>query len=114
VDLVRTNPAWIDSQGIESRGRDCLANMGIYIFNRSTLVDVLEKTEYHDFGKEVFPASMRSRVVKMQLFDDYWEDIGTVRAFYEANLSLAGLTPPFDFSSPRHPSIRGLVSSPRA
>lgn len=103
VDLVRSNPAWIDSQGIESRGRDCLANMGIYIFNRSTLVDVLEKTEYHDFGKEVFPASMRSRVVKMQLFDDYWEDIGTVRAFYEANLSLTGLTPPFDFSSPEAP-----------
>ena len=53
---MRTDPAWIDAHGIASRGRDCLANMGIYLFNRDTLVDVLEKTDYRDFGKEVFPA----------------------------------------------------------
>jgi glucose-1-phosphate adenylyltransferase len=103
VAMVRTDPGWIQRQGIPSRGRDCLGNMGIYLFNRSTLVDVLEKTEYHDFGKEVFPASMRSRVVKMHLFDDYWEDIGTTRAFYEASLQLAGPNPPFDLSSPDAP-----------
>ena len=95
LDLVRTDPAWIDSMGIASRGRDCLANMGIYLFNRKTLIDVLEKTEYRDFGREVFPASIRSRRVQMHLFDGYWEDIGTIRSFYEANLGLAGKTPPF-------------------
>ncbi|NLX98529.1 MAG: glucose-1-phosphate adenylyltransferase [Rhodopirellula sp.] len=93
--LVRTDPAWIDAHGIPSGGRDCLANMGIYLFNRKTLVDVLEKTDYRDFGREVFPASIRSRRVQMHLTDGYWEDIGTIRAFYEANLTLARKTPPF-------------------
>jgi glucose-1-phosphate adenylyltransferase len=103
IDMVRTDPAWIDSQGIESRGRDCLASMGLYIFNRDLLFDVLNKTTYEDFGKEVFPAAIRSRRVQVHLFDDYWEDIGTIRAFYEANLSLAGPNPPFDLVCPTSP-----------
>lgn len=103
VDLVRTDPAWIDARGIPSRGRDCLANMGIYLFNRDTLVDVLTKTPYHDFGKEVFPASIRSRRVQVHLFDGYWEDIGTIRAFYEANLQLASPNPPFEIASSKAP-----------
>ena len=48
---VAMDPAWIDAHGINSDGRDCLASMGIYLFHRETLVDVLEKTNYHDFGK---------------------------------------------------------------
>ena len=60
--------------------------MGIYLFNRDTLVDVLEKTDYHDFGNEIFPASIRTRHVQLHLFDGYWEDIGTIRSFYDANL----------------------------
>ncbi|HIM31721.1 MAG TPA: glucose-1-phosphate adenylyltransferase [Planctomycetes bacterium] len=103
LDIVRTSTEWIDAQGIESRGRDCLASMGIYLFNRDTLLDVLEKTDYEDFGKEVFPASIRSRHVQMHLFDDYWEDIGTIRAFYDANLNLAGTAPPFDLTNPGSP-----------
>ena len=58
---MRTDPAWIDARGVPSRGRDCLASMGIYLFNRQTLVDVLTKTDYRDFGKEVFPASIRTQ-----------------------------------------------------
>jgi glucose-1-phosphate adenylyltransferase len=103
IELVRTDPSWIDARGVQSRGRDCLASMGIYIFNKSTLVDVLLKTDYQDFGKEVFPASIRSRKVQMHLFDDYWEDIGTIRAFYDANLSLTTQDPPFDVASPEAP-----------
>lgn len=103
IDLVRTEPAWIDARGIRSQGRDCLANMGIYLFNRDTLVDVLTKTNYHDFGKEVFPASIRSRRVQVHLFDGYWEDIGTIRAFYEANLQLASSNPPFEIASSQAP-----------
>lgn len=99
INLIRTEPAWIDQLGVPSHGRECLASMGIYIFNRSALLDVLEKTSYHDFGKEVFPASIRTRNVFMYLFDDYWEDIGTIRAFYEANLSLAAPNPPFNLAS---------------
>lgn len=103
IDLVRTEPEWIDARGIRSQGRDCLANMGIYLFNRDTLVDVLTKTNYHDFGKEVFPASIRSRRVQVHLFDGYWEDIGTIRAFYEANLQLASSNPPFEIASTQAP-----------
>ena len=86
LSMVRTDPAWIDARGIPSGGRDCLANMGIYLFNRDTLIDVLRKTDYRDFGKEVFPASIRTRHVQVHLFDGYWEDIGTIKSFYEANL----------------------------
>lgn len=103
IDMVRTPPEWIDAQGIESRGRDCLASMGLYVFNRDLLFDVLNKTNYEDFGKEVFPAAIRSRRVQVHLFDDYWEDIGTIRAFYEANLNLANPNPPFDLVCPDAP-----------
>jgi glucose-1-phosphate adenylyltransferase len=103
LQLVRTYPAWIDSRGLASRGRDCLASMGIYLFNRDTLLEVLSKTNYRDFGKEVFPASMRTRRVQVYLFDGYWEDIGTIKSFFHANLELAGSNPPFDFNSDRAP-----------
>jgi glucose-1-phosphate adenylyltransferase len=109
LDLVRTDPAWIDSQGIESRSRDCLASMGIYLFNRETLIDVLEKTDYRDFGREIFPASFRTRHVQVHLFDGYWRDIGSIRSFYEANLDLTTPSPPFDLTSADAP----LFSRPR-
>ncbi len=94
---VRTDPAWIDARGIESGGRDCLASMGNYLFNRDTLVELLEKTDYQDFGKEIFPAAIRAKKVQMHMFDSYWEDIGTIKAFYESNLATLAPTPPFEF-----------------
>jgi len=103
IELVRMNPAWIDAQGLQSKGRDCLASMGLYIFNRKLLFEILAKTNYQDFGKEVFPAAIRSRKVQIHLFDDYWEDIGTIRAFYDANLQLTKLNAPFDFLRPDEP-----------
>jgi glucose-1-phosphate adenylyltransferase len=103
LELVRTDPGWIDHQGIASRGRDCLANMGIYLFNRDTLVDLLLKTEYRDFGKEIFPTSIRSRHAQVHLFDGYWEDIGTIKSFYEANLRLADPQSQFDLLCPEAP-----------
>ena len=83
--------------------------MGIYLFNRQTLIDSLEKTPYRDFGKEVFPASMRTHHVQLHLFDGYWEDIGTIKSFYEANLQLAALNPPFDLTMAEAP----IYSRPR-
>jgi glucose-1-phosphate adenylyltransferase len=100
---VRTSPEWIDAHGIPSQGRDCLANMGIYLFNRDTLLDVLEKTDYRDFGREVFPASIRTRRVQVHLFDGYWEDIGTIKSFYEANLGLADREPAFQLTTAHAP-----------
>ncbi|MHB0960908.1 MAG: glucose-1-phosphate adenylyltransferase [Pirellulaceae bacterium] len=103
IDMVRLDPAWIDKQGIASGGRECLASMGIYVFNRDFLLEVLRKTTYQDFGKEVFPAAFRSRHVQVHLFDGYWEDIGTIRAFYDANLGLTQPDPPFQLTSPTAP-----------
>lgn len=103
VNLVRTEPAWIDARGIESKGRECLASMGIYLFDRKFLVDVLTKTDYQDFGKEVFPAAFRSRHVQAHLYDDYWEDIGTIKAYFDSTLGLASFNPPFDFYVPDAP-----------
>src|SRR5262245_42544450 len=109
ADIVRMKPEWIDARGIASHGRDLIASMGIYVFNRDALVECLEKTDYLDFGKEIFPASVRAKRVMVHLFDGYWEDIGTIKAFYDANLSLAGPNPPFDFHSPSAP----IYSRPR-
>ena len=94
---VRTDPAWIDAQGIQSNGRDCLASMGIYLFNRDTLVEMLRENDAEDFGREIFPQAIDTRKVQVQLFDGYWEDIGTFKAFYDANIALAGVAPPFEF-----------------
>jgi glucose-1-phosphate adenylyltransferase len=103
IDMVRTDPAWIDAQGIASGGRDCLASMGIYLFNREALVKLLTKTDYHDFGREIFPAATRTHRVQVHLFDGYWEDIGTIRSFYDANLALAAANRPFDLASATAP-----------
>lgn len=103
IDLVKNSEEWMTARGLGGDDRDCLASMGIYIFSRETLFDVLNKTTYTDFGKEVFPAAIRARKVKMHLFDGYWEDIGTIGSFYKANLSLAGKNPPFEFASKQGP-----------
>ncbi|MGL6194425.1 MAG: sugar phosphate nucleotidyltransferase, partial [Thermoguttaceae bacterium] len=86
-------------------GRTCLASMGIYLFNKSTLLEVLEKTQYKDFGKEVFPTSIRTKHVQVHLFDGYWEDIGTIRSFFEANLSLTSPDAPFTLAHDRFPTF---------
>ena len=95
--------------GLEEKSakeRPYLASMGIYVFSRSTLFDLLNKNPSHkDFGKEVIPEALgRGDVLKSYVFDDYWEDIGTIGAFYEANLALTKQpTPPFSFYDEKFP-----------
>ncbi len=103
LNEIAIDPAWIDARGVESQGRDCLASMGIYLFNRQTLIDVLANEEQSDFGKEIFPEAISSRHVQLHLFDGYWEDIGTIRSFYEANLEMAQANPPFPLASATSP-----------
>ncbi len=103
MDMVKMDPTWIDGRGIPSRGRDLLASMGIYLFDRTALVDLLTKTDYHDFGREIFPAAVRTHQVHVHLFDGYWEDIGTIRSFYDANLALAAADRPFDLADEQNP-----------
>ena len=83
-----------------AKERPYLASMGIYVFSRDTLFDLLHQNPTHkDFGKEVIPEALqRGDRLKSYVFDDYWEDIGTIGAFYEANLALTQQpTPPFSF-----------------
>ncbi len=103
IDTVRMEPSWIDAHGIESRGRDCLASMGIYLFNREKLVRLLTETDHHDFGRGLFPAAVESTKVQVHLYDGYWEDIGTIRSFFEASLMLAAADRPFDLASATQP-----------
>ena len=103
LDAARTDPAWIESRQIDSKGRDILASMGIYVFNRKLLVDLLTENDHADFGKEVFPAAIGKYHVQTHLFDGYWEDIGTIKSFYDANLSLASDMPSFKLTTPQAP-----------
>jgi glucose-1-phosphate adenylyltransferase len=96
---VRTDPAWIERFGIAAEGRPYLASMGIYLFNRATLVDLLGGGGATDFGREVFPQVIAGQRVQAYLFDGYWEDIGTVGAFHKANIDLTRDDPPFRFST---------------
>src|SRR5436190_155727 len=72
------------------------ASMGIYVFNRKVLIECLENNLV-DFGKDVIPQSIKDRHVSAFIFQGYWEDIGTIRAFYEANLDLTDLVPEYSF-----------------
>jgi glucose-1-phosphate adenylyltransferase len=91
---------WLENRGIQSKGRHFLASMGIYVFNRQTLFELLNLAPRStDFGKEVFPNSIRTHRVYCHLFDGYWEDLGTIKAYHEANLALASDNPPFNFHS---------------
>jgi len=71
-------------------------SMGIYVFNRQVLIDALAN-DYDDFGKHIIPTSLQKYKVFAYIFQGYWEDIGTVRAFFEANLALTDPVPTFNF-----------------
>lgn len=82
----------------EAEKRPFLASMGIYVFNYQRLIELLETDKsWIDFGREIIPAAIGKLNVQAHLFNEYWEDIGTIRAFYEANLDLASPLPQFNF-----------------
>jgi len=74
-----------------------LASMGIYVFRLGALREALENTTVIDFGREVLPAMVSTHTFAAFRFDGYWEDIGTVEAFFRANLALCQAEPPFSF-----------------
>lgn len=90
--------------------KEFLASMGIYIFNANTMEEVLNN-DYTDFGKEIIPMSLKSKKVNSYIFDGYWEDIGTIKSFYDATLDLTKPNPPFNFydaESPIYTHMRNL------
>jgi glucose-1-phosphate adenylyltransferase len=89
-------PAELQRKGGAPRDDVFLASMGIYVFNARNMEDCLAN-ELTDFGKEIIPQTINKLKVNAYVFDGYWEDIGTIRNFYEANLELTSLRPRFDF-----------------
>jgi glucose-1-phosphate adenylyltransferase len=97
----------------KSRGDEFLASMGIYIFNADAMESCLAN-ELADFGKEIIPAAIKNLKVNAYVFNGYWEDIGTIKSFYEANLNLTSLRPQFDIYDelmPMYTHIRNLPPS---
>jgi glucose-1-phosphate adenylyltransferase len=93
--------------------KEYLASMGIYIFNAELMEQALE-TSYTDFGKEIIPELLKTVSSNAYIFDGYWEDIGTIRSFYEANLALTDINPAFNFydeNSPIYTRMRNLPAS---
>lgn len=100
---VDTTVLGLDAE--QAKQQPYIASMGIYVFNREVMVKLLQEQEDRtDFGKEILPASAKDYNIQAYLFDDYWEDIGTIEAFYEANLALTKQPlPPFSFYNEEAP-----------
>ncbi|MRJ11032.1 glucose-1-phosphate adenylyltransferase [Ornithobacterium rhinotracheale] len=89
---------WSSDTGkeMQAKGRDYLASMGIYLFNKKVLNKLLEENEGTDFGKHIIPGSIENHKVLSYQFEGYWTDIGTIKSFHEANLDLASHLPLFN------------------
>lgn len=83
------------------RSRETLASMGIYVFNVGALRDILQDTSLNDFGRDVIPTMLGSHKVFAFTFEGYWADIGTVQAYWEANMALLAETPALDLYDPQ-------------
>jgi glucose-1-phosphate adenylyltransferase len=95
-DTLRLDRAWYSKLDIEGEDEFFLASMGIYVFNRDALIRLLEN-DLTDFGKHVIPMSISNSRVFSYVFQGYWEDVGTIRSFFEANLEVAAELPRFNF-----------------
>ncbi|MDB6039100.1 MAG: glgC [Verrucomicrobiales bacterium] len=96
LDSLRLPQDWFPKLGIEGNEESFLASMGIYVFNRDILLKLLDNN-FTDFGKHIIPAAIETHRVFSHIFQGYWEDIGTIRSFFEANLNLATELPRFNF-----------------
>lgn len=82
------------------RARETLASMGIYVFSAPMLGEVLADESFNDFGRDVIPAILRSHKVTAYTFEGYWADVGTLQAYWEANMALLAETPALDLYDP--------------
>lgn len=84
------------SDVMKSQGKNWLASMGIYIFNKDLLIELLEGTDTNDFGKEIIPQSIEKHKVLSYAYEGYWTDIGNIDSFFEANIDLTSDMPKFN------------------
>jgi glucose-1-phosphate adenylyltransferase len=91
-------PDWTSevSDDMKAQGRNHLASMGIYIFNRDLLIDLMKNPDTNDFGKEIIPQALGKHKIMSYQYEGYWTDIGNIESFFEANLGLTDDIPAFD------------------
>jgi glucose-1-phosphate adenylyltransferase len=96
-------PEWKSDVGdkIRSKGKEYLASMGIYLFNKKLLFELLENNTWTDFGKEIIPQSLAEHKVLSYQFEGYWTDIGNIHSFFEANIGLTDDIPEFNLFDKR-------------
>jgi glucose-1-phosphate adenylyltransferase len=101
AEMGSSIPKWSTAGGVTAE-KPFVASMGIYVFSRDTLLALLERPGI-DFGREIIPAALDTHRVNPYIFRGYWADVGTVAAFYDANIDLARRGAPFNFFHPRWP-----------
>jgi glucose-1-phosphate adenylyltransferase len=109
-----TPAEWIEARGIKAEGRHYLASMGIYLFKRDVLLDLLSDPQATDFGRDVFQKHYQRLNVFAHLFDGYWEDLGTIKSYHQASLDLARDKPAFEFYHPDGPIYTRMRFLPAA
>lgn len=99
LDRMKVDTSMLGLDEGEAEKKPFIASMGIYVFKKEVLVNLLNQSpEQTDFGKEIIPSSAKDYNIQAFLFDNYWEDIGTIESFYDANLALTRQPqPPFSF-----------------
>ncbi len=107
-------PGWESevSAEMQSQGRIYLASMGIYIFSRKTLYDLLEGNTRTDFGKEIIPQSIGTHKISSYQYEGYWTDIGSIPSFFDANLGLTDEIPKFNLFDKRSIFSRARMLPP--
>jgi len=107
-------PKELRTDGSAGEENTHVGSMGIYLFNKKVLFDVLKEWDYDDFGKQIIPAAMKKYNVLAYPFEGYWEDIGTIKAFFEAHISMTAANPPFNFYDEAHPIFTNTRFLPAA
>lgn len=102
IEHLRIPETLHPSSAMKEAGRNFLASMGIYIFDAPVLEDILNN-DMTDFGKEIIPMAIDTKKVQAYIFTGFWEDIGTIRNFYDTNIDLASLNPKFNFYDEKMP-----------
>jgi glucose-1-phosphate adenylyltransferase len=107
-----------DSKALEKWGfsispdKPFLGSMGIYVFKREALLRLLQEDQREDFGKHLIPTQIKKGKVASFLYTGYWEDIGTIDAFYKANLALTEPNPLFDCYDPKNKIYTEILNLP--
>ncbi|MBI4667496.1 MAG: glucose-1-phosphate adenylyltransferase [Nitrospinae bacterium] len=97
VERYRVSEEFAAKTGIAYTDKRWLASMGIYVFDSRVLLEILKDESQIDFGRDVIPSALSRYKTCAHLFDGYWEDIGTIKSFFEANIMLGARWPEFDF-----------------